>query len=437
MIHAEHSVAASAWASCHQFIYAALRNERHEPPAAAPPHRVEGEIRMTSAIASARAPGRPALIELALAVGAFGIGTGEFATMGLLPNVAGDLHVSAPEAGHLISAYALGVVIGSPIIAVLASKLSRRTLLLGLMAIFAVGNVASALAPGYGSLLGIRFLTGMPHGAFFGVAALVAAGMAAPTKRAQAVGRVMLGLTIATLIGTPVATWLGEELGWRLAFAAVGAIGLLSFVLILFLVPLTRDTASSPLVELGALRRKQVWLTLGIAAVGCGGMFAVFSYITPLLVHDAGVPERVVPLVLCVFGAGMVIGNLVGPKLADHALMPTIGGMLVWNGVVAALFTVSIHNPWTAVLNVLLLGCGFAIMPGLQTRLMDVAQDAQTLAAASMHSAFNIANAAGAWLGGAAITAGFGFASTGWVGAALGVAGLGVFGISWRLDQKV
>ncbi len=386
---------------------------------------------MTPAVAAALPRlSRPALIELALAVGSFGIGTGEFATMGLLPDMARNLGVSTPDAGHLISVYALGVVVGSPIIAVLASKLPRRTLLIGLMALFALGNLASAVAPGYASLLAIRFITGIPHGAYFGVAALVAAGMAPPAKRTQAVGRVMLGLTIATLVGTPLATGLGQALGWRLAFAAVGAIGLLTVALLLVFAPRTGETASSPLVELGALRRKQVWLTLGIAAVGTGGMFAVFSFITPLLVHDAGIPERTVPFVLCVFGAGMVIGNVVGPKLADRALMPTVGGMLVWNGVVAALFTVSVHNPWTAVGNVLLLGCGFAIMPGLQTRLMDVAADAQTLAAALNHSAFNIANALGAWLGGITIAAGYGWTSTGWVGAVLAVAGLGVFAVS-------
>jgi MFS transporter, DHA1 family, inner membrane transport protein len=376
------------------------------------------------------------LIELALAVGGFGIGTGEFAIMGLLPNVAESFHVSAPEAGHVISAYALGVVVGSPIIAVVASKLSRRTLLLSLMAVFTFGNLSSALASGYLPLVLIRFLTGVPHGAYFGVASLVAAALAPPNKRAQAVGRMMLGLTVATLVGTPLATWFGQSFGWRMAFAAVGLIGALTVGLIYAWVPGTGERASSPLVELGALKRKQVWLTLGIAAVGSGGMFAIFTYIAPTLTQISGVPPVFVPFVLCIFGAGMILGNIVGGKLADLALIPTIGGTLLWNGAVAVLFVMAAHNPWTAALAILLLGCGFAIVPGLQTRLMDVAADAQTLAAALNHSAFNIANALGAWLGGVTIAAGYGWTSTGWVGALLSIGGLVIFGISILTESE-
>ena len=379
---------------------------------------------------------RVVLVECALAVGGFGIGTGEFATMGLLPNVAGGLGITEPQAGHMISIYALGVVVGSPVIAVLAAKLARRTLLLGLMLLFTLGNVLSAFAPNYPALMLFRFVAGMPHGAYFGVASLVAAGMAAPNRRAQAVGRVMLGLTVATLLGTPAATWLGQLLGWRAAFAAVGAIGLLTAVLIALFVPWSRPAqGASALRELSAFRRKQVWLTAGIAAVGCGGMFAVLSYIASTLTVVSGMPAHLVPVVLCVFGLGMILGNVVGSKLADRALMPLIGGMLVWNVVMLSAFTVTAHEPWAATLNVLLMGCGFAIVPGLQTRLMDVAADAQTLAAALNHSAFNIANALGAWLGGLAIAAGFGWTSTGWVGALLGVAGLGVFAVSLATDR--
>lgn len=386
--------------------------------------------------APARRATRIALVEVALAVGGFGIGTGEFAIMGLLPNMAADLGIGAPKAGHVISAYALGVVIGSPIIAVLAAKLSRRTLLLGLMAMFALGNLASASAPGYLSLVALRFLTGVPHGAYFGVAALVAASMAAPGRRAQAVGRVMLGLTIATLVGTPLATWFGQDLGWRAALRLVGVIGLVTVALIAAVVPQDRvGPGASPLRELGAFRRKQVWLTFGIAAVGCGGMFSVFSYIAATLTQVSGVPAAFVPVVLCVFGVGMVLGNIVGSALADRAQMATIGGMLVWNVVVLTLFCFTAHNPVAATLNVLLIGCGFAIVPGLQTRLMDVAADAQTLAAALNHSAFNIANAIGAWLGGLTIAAGLGWTSTAWVGALLAVGGLAVFLVSVLVDR--
>src|ERR1700680_935390 len=375
------------------------------------------------------------LAEFALAVGGFGIGTGEFGIMGLLPDVAGDIGVSIPVAGHVISAYALGVVVGAPVIAVLAAKLSRRMLLLALMTVFVAGNVASALAPDYGWLVLARFLTGLPHGAYFGVGSLIAARMAQPNQRARAVGRVMLGLAVATLVGVPFATSFGQMLGWRAAFAAVGAIGALAILLIWRFVPAdAADPDASPLRELGALRRLQVWLTLGIGAVGSGGMFAVFSYITPTLVNVAGIRESLVPFVLCVFGTGMIIGNVAGSRLADRALLPTIGGLIVWNATVLGLLFFTAGHAWLVVINVLLIGTGFAIDPGLQTRLMDVAADAQTLAAALNHSAFNVANALGAWTGGLAIAAGYGWTSTGWVGTLFALGGLGGFAASLLSD---
>src|SRR5258706_9810151 len=375
------------------------------------------------------------LAEVALAVGGFAIGTGEFGIMGLLPDVASDIGVSIPVAGHVISAYALGVVIGAPVIVVLAARLSRRTLLLALLTVFAAGNVASALAPDYGWLVVLRFLTGLPHGAYFGVASLVAANMAQPNQRARAVGRVILGLAVATLLGVPLATSFGQTVGWRAAFAVVGAIAALTILLIWRFVPADRaDAAASPFRELGALRRLQVWLTLGIGAVGSGGMFAVFSYITPTLVNVAGIRESLVPFVLCVFGTGMIIGNVAGSRLADRALLPTIGGLLVWNATVLGLLVFTAGHAWLAVTNVLLIGTGFAVVPGLQTRLMDVAADAQTLAASLNHSAFNIANALGAWTGGLTIAAGYGWTSTGWVGTSFALGGLGVFAMSLLTD---
>lgn len=377
------------------------------------------------------------IAELALAIGSFAIGTGEFAAMGFLPNVATGFGVPVPEAGRIISAYALGVVVGAPLFAVLGAKLSRRRLLLALMGLFAAANVASALAPTFGALGALRFASGLPHGAYFGVASLVAAGMAGPGGRARAVGRIMLGLTVATLLGTPLATWTGQLLGWRTAFAVVGALGLVTTVLVALHVP--KDTVkhgAGPLRELGALREPQVWLTLGMAAVGFGGMFAVYSYITPTLVEVSGIPRVLVPFVLMVFGVGMIAGNVVGPRLADRALLPTIGGVLVWNMAILALFSVTAHWAWAAVLFVFLIGTGFAVVPAFQTRLMDVGKEAQTLAAALNHSAFNIANALGAWLGGVVISAGYGWASTGWVGALLAVAGLAVFGLSLALERS-
>ncbi|MFC4728093.1 MFS transporter [Coralloluteibacterium thermophilus] len=383
-------------------------------------------------------PSRDArLTEFALAVGGFGIGTGEFAIMGLLPQVAAELGVSEPVAGHAISAYALGVVVGAPLLAVIAARLPRRAVLLGLMLLFALGNVASALAAGYGQLLAFRFLAGLPHGAFFGVASLVVAGMVDPGKRAQAVGRVMLGLTVALLIGTPLATWFGQTLSWRAAFATVGGIALVTMLLVRLFVPATPgDRDASPLRELGALRRPQVWLTLATGAIGFGGMFAVFSYITPTLVEVSQVPERWVPLVLAVFGAGGVVGNTLGAALADRALKPAIAGLLAWNMCVLLVFVAAAHNPWTAALLVFLVGTGGGLVPALQVRLMDTAADAQTLAAALNHAAFNMANALGAWLGGLTVLAGHGWTSTGWVGAALAFAGLLVFLAAVALERR-
>lgn len=390
-----------------------------------------------------RAPAVPqsrlavALIELALAVGSFGIGTGEFAIMGLLPNVAQEFNVTTPEAGYAISAYALGVVVGAPIIAVLAAKLARQTLLLLLMAVFAVGNAVSAVAPTFESFVLLRFLTGLPHGAYFGVAALVAASLVPPNKRTQAVARVMLGLTVATLLGTPIATLFGQILSWRIAFGAVGFMGAMTVVLIWLFLPKDKvQEGASPMRELGAFRRKQVWFTLGIGAVGFGGLFSVFSYIASTATEVAGMPESAVPVMMALFGSGMIVGNLVGAWFADRNLMATIGGVLASSAVVMTVLWLTAENPYLLSACVFLVGCSVAIGPALQTRLMDVAADAQTLAAALNHSAFNVANALGAWLGGLAIAAGYGFASTGWVGAALAVAGLVVFGLSLVSDQR-
>jgi len=374
----------------------------------------------------------PAVI--ALGVGGFAIGTGEFVIMGLLPEVASDLKVTIPQAGHVISAYALGVVIGAPVLAVLAANWPRRALLIALMALFAVGNLASALAPGYLSMNLLRFIAGLPHGTYFGVAALVAASLAPPQRRASAVGLVMLGLTSATLVGVPIAAWLGQHLGWRAAFVLVGAIAALACVLIRRGVPdLPAAHGASPLRELSALAKPQVWLTLGIGAIGFGGMFSVFSYIKPLLTDVTGISIDAVPLVLALFGVGMVVGNLIGSRLADKSLMRTIAGVLVWDAVVLGTVVFTAPHALAISINVFLIGTVVAIGPALQIRLMDVAGDAQTLAAALNHSAFNVANALGAWLGGTAIAAGLGWTSTGWVGTLLAFAGMAIFGAAvWQ-----
>ena len=398
-----------------------------QPEAAASAH--------AAAVPSA-APSSGAAI-LALAVGGFAIGTGEFAIMGLLPEVAGDLGVSIPTAGHVISAYALGVVVGAPVLAVAGARLPRRQLLIALMLFFALGNFASALAPGYWSLNVLRFITGLPHGTFFGVAALTAAGLVPPGQRAAAVGKVMMGLTVAVVVGLPLSAWLGEVLGWRSAFALVGLIALLTVWLVRRYVPYTPGhPAVSPWQELGALRRPQVWLTLGVGAVGFGGLFSVFSYITPTMLEAAQLPPAWLPAALALLGLGMVAGNWLGPKFVDRGLMRAIAGILVWGAGALALFALTAHVLPLALMSTVLVGTLGALGIALQVRLMDVAGDAQTLAAALNHSAFNAANALGAWLGGLAVLWGWGWAATGWVGAVLALGGLGVFGVSVWVDRR-
>ncbi|WP_438943628.1 MFS transporter [Noviherbaspirillum malthae] len=384
----------------------------------------------TPAVSSLRA-------NLAMGVGSFAIGTGEFVIMGLLPEVARDLGVSIPQAGHVISAYALGVVIGAPLLAVLSSGWPRRKLLIALMLAFGLGNFASAIAPNYLLLNLLRFIAALPHGTYFGVAALVAASMAAPGRRGQAVGQVMLGLTVATLVGVPIAAWLGQMLGWRSAFVFVGALAILASVLIRRELPeIPAAAGASPLRELGALKRPQVLFTLAIGAIGLGGLFSVFSYVKPTMMTLADMPLGQVPIVLALFGVGMVLGNLVGPRFADRALMPTMCGLLAWGVLILGAYTFTAYHPWLGSINVLLVGTLVAMGPVLQIRLMDVAGDAQTLAAALNHSAFNVANALGAWLGGVVVTAGFGWSATGWVGALLALAGLAVFAVSARSARR-
>lgn len=377
------------------------------------------------------------LVILALACGGFGIGTGEFAIMGLLPDVAATFQVTTPQAGYVISAYAMGVVVGAPLIAIAGAKASRRSLLLILMSVFTVGNLASALAPDFLSFTVLRFLTGLPHGAYFGVSALVVASLVPVQMRAQAVGYVMMGLTVATLLGTPVMAYFGQSLNWRVLFLSVGVIGAITVTLIWLYLPRDKPSEGATVMrELVAFTHPQVLLTLTLAATGFGGMFSIFSYIAGTATEVANMPAGMVPIIMALFGVGMNVGNVVGSKLADIALMGTIGGMLIFNIVVMTLFSMTAASPWMLCLCTFLIGCTFAAGPAIQTRLMDVAADGQTLAAASMHSAFNIANALGAWLGGVVITLGYGYAATGYVGAALSFIGLLVFGASVALERR-
>ncbi len=373
----------------------------------------------------------PALVHLALALGGFAIGTTEFATMSLVPFFAPGLGIDEPTAGHVISAYALGVVVGAPLLAVLTARMARRTVLIALMACFGIANAASALAPTYEAMLVARFFSGLPHGAYFGIAALVAASLVPVEKRAQAIGRVMLGLTTATIVGVPLANALGQAIGWRWGFGVVAVLAAATMAMVAWVAPRDRpDRSASPLAELGVLRSGQLWLTLGIGAIGFGGMFAVYTYLASTLIEVTGAGPAMVPVVLAVFGIGMTIGNLVVPRFADRALMPTAGGLLLWSAATLALYPLAAGQLWSMLAIVFLIGIGGALGTVLQTRLMDIAQQGQSLAASLNHSAFNTANAIGPWAGGLAIAAGYGWTSTGVVGAALALGGFAIWGLA-------
>ena len=374
---------------------------------------------------------------LALALGGFAIGTTEFATMSLLPFFAPDLGVSEAAASHVISIYALGVVLGAPLLAVLGARMDRRRLLVGLMLLFAIANGLSAIAPGYRSMLAFRFLSGVPHGAYFGVAALMAASLVPPEKRAQAMAKVMLGLTLATIIGVPFANAIGQQFGWRWGFGIVAACALATATLIALFAP-SQPAAEgkSPLSELSALGNKQVWLTLSIGAIGFGGLFAVYTYLASTLLEVTLAPAASIPVMLAIFGLGMTIGTLISGWAADKALMPTVGIMLLLAAVMLFLFPFAASSLWTLGPVIFLIGITGSFGVPLQARLMDVAGDAQTLAASLHHSAFNFANALGPWLAGMAVAAGHGFESSGFVGAGLALGGLLMWSLALASDRR-
>ncbi|MEV7001187.1 MFS transporter [Streptomyces sp. NPDC093982] len=377
---------------------------------------------------------------LALAVGAFGIGTTEFVMMGLLPEVANDLHISIPTAGHLVSAYALGVVIGAPLLAALTARLPRRTVLIGLMALFVAGNALSAFAPDYHWLMAARFLSGLPHGAFFGVGAVVATSMVAPERKARSVSLMFLGLTMANVAGVPVATLMGQSLGWRATFLGVSTIGLAAMAALALLIP-RAEAHTAPRTglrgELAALRSLPVWLALGTTVAGFGALFAAYSYITPMLTDAAGYTDASVTLLLALFGVGATAGNLLGGRLADHAMRGTLFGGLLSLVLVLALFPLLMSTAWSAALAVILLGmAAFATGSPLQLMVMEKASSAPSLASSANQAAFNLANAGGAWIGGLALAAGLGVTSPALAGAALAVLGLGVAGAAYVVDRR-
>ncbi|WP_326723573.1 MULTISPECIES: MFS transporter [unclassified Streptomyces] len=376
---------------------------------------------------------------LALAVGAFGIGTTEFVMMGLLPDVADDLHISIPTAGHLVSAYALGVVIGAPLLAAATARMSRRKVLIGLMVLFVAGNALSAFAPDYHWLLAARFLSGLPHGAFFGVGAVVATNLVAPERKARSVSLMFLGLTVANVVGVPVATLMGQHMGWRSTFLGVSVIGLLAVVSLALLVP--RDSTHGPAAglrgELAALRSLPVWLALGTTVAGFGALFAAYSYITPMLTDAAGYADSSVTLLLALFGVGATAGNLLGGRLADRSMRGTLFGGLVSLAAVLALFPVLMATAWSAALAVVLLGtAAFVTSSPLLLMVMEKASSAPSLASSANQAAFNLANAGGAWIGGLALAAGLGVTSPAVVGAGLAVLGLGVAGVAYLVDKR-
>jgi DHA1 family inner membrane transport protein len=374
---------------------------------------------------------------LALAVGAFGIGTTEFVMMGLLPNVAADLHTSVPTAGYLVSAYALGVVVGAPLLTALTSKLDRKRVLLLLMALFTVGNLASALASGFGTLLAARFLAGLPHGAFFGVGAVVAARMVDERRAARAITTMFLGLTVANVLGVPVATLLGQQVGWRATFGVVTVIGLLAMAALAALVPqLPAERRGGLRREAGVLRNPQVLLGLLTTVFGFAGVFAVYSYLASVLTNVTGLSPSMVTLVLALFGVGMTLGALIAGPLTDRALRPTLYGALGALTFVLALFPLAAHNRVTALGAVVLLGIvGFATTTPLQIMVMDKARQAPTLASAANQAAFNLANAGGAWIGGVVISLGWGWTSPGYVAAILAAIGLAIALTAGALDR--
>lgn len=377
------------------------------------------------------------LIEIALAVGGFGIGTGEFATMGLMPAIAAGLGVSEPQVGHVISAYALGVVVGAPLLAIVGARFYRRHLLIGLMIFYTLANIGSALAAGYESLLVWRFVAGLPHGTYFGVAALVVASLAPPSDRGKAVSRVMIGLTLAVLIGNPLATWLGQSISWRYAFALVAGLSFLTVALIIIYLPLDKQQVrNKPLAEMQAFNRPDVWLALIIGATGFAGVFCVFSYLATTLLEVTETGKGWIPIAMLVFGAGGFLGNLAGGWLFDRFQFKAVGGVLLWSLAVFLVFPSTTGALWSILLATFCVGTIAALAAPLQTHLMDVATGAQTLAAASHHAAFNTANAIGPLLGGLVISAGFGWSAVGYAGAGTAVIGLIFFAWAWWLQSQ-
>lgn len=375
---------------------------------------------------------------LALAVGGFAIGTTEFASMGMLPEVARGIGVDIPTAGHLVSAYALGVVVGAPTLAVLGSRLPRRRVLVALMALFAVAHLASLLVTSYWPLMLVRFVAGLPHGAYFGIASLVAASLVDDRRRTQAVSNVLMGLTVANIVGVPAATWLGQALGWQQSYAVVGVLGLVTMAAVSTLVPhQPANPTASVRREFTALRRPQVWLALLIGTVGFGGMFSTYAYISPTLQELGGWSSAAVPWILSLYGLGSTTGAALAGRVARHGILRGIAVLLVLIAILLAVYALLLPYAVVGLAATYALGMlPSMLVPMLQTRLMDVAHEGQSLAAALNHSTLNIANALGAWLGSLVLAAGWGYAWPSRIGVVLAVLGLAVTAWSALLQRR-
>ncbi|QEU93175.1 MFS transporter [Streptomyces kanamyceticus] len=375
---------------------------------------------------------------LALAIGAFGIGTTEFVIMGLLPEVAGDFGVSIPTAGFLVTGYALGVVLGAPLMTVLGTKISRKRMLMLLMGLFIAGNLLSAVAPVFGVMLAGRVVASLAHGAFFGIGSVVAAELVAPEKKAGAIAMMFTGLTVANVVGVPLGTLVGQTLGWRMTFTIVAGLGVLGLAGIAKLVPdLPKPEGVRLRHELAAFRNVQVLLAMAMTVLGFGGVFAAVTYLAPMMTDVAGYADSSVTWLLVLFGLGMVSGNLIGGKFADRALMPLLYISLGSLAVVLALFTLTAHNKIAAAVTITLIGAlGFATVPPLQKRVLDQASGAPTLASAVNIGAFNLGNALSAWLGGIVIAAGLGYTAPNWVGAVLAASALALAVLSAALERR-
>ncbi|MEU7132886.1 MFS transporter [Streptomyces sp. NPDC046261] len=375
---------------------------------------------------------------LALAIGAFGIGTTEFVTSGLLPEVADEFGVSIPTAGYLTTGYALGVVVGAPILAIIGSRVPRKQMLMALMGLFIAGNALSAAAPVFSVMLAGRIVASLAHGAFFGIGAIVAAGLVAPQKKAGAIAMMFTGLTVANVVGVPLGTLIGQNIGWRVTFFIIAGLGVLAVLGIAALVPRQpRPERTRVSGELAAFRNPQVLLAMAMTVLGFGGVFTMSTYITPMMTDVTGYAPGSVTWLLVLFGLGLVGGNLVGGKYADRALMPMLYTGLGGLAIMLALLPLTAHDKLAAAITIPLIGAfGFATVPPLQKRVLDQTADAPTLASAVNIGAFNLGNAIAAWLGGLVISAGFGYTAPNWVGALMAASALLLALLSARLERR-